>query len=189
MRIVMLICLLAGVQQSAMRPTSQPASRKADVEGWTASPNAAGAKRASSAPSTLSAEEQKRFDAVAVALLRAMKADDKSAYRELHSDAGWNSSIDWWQALFARQRANFGPLVRAYPCIRGQIRFGKYGYDPDLKDSVSFVAVFEERVAGVFSFRLNADGKIDATSVYIKEELREYHPEGVKPIWPPDEKP
>ncbi len=157
-------------------PSTQPAG------GWEAG---SGTRSPASRAAALSPKEQQRYDQVAIALLQAIKADDKAAYRALHSDEGWNTAIDWWQAMFVRQRARFGPITRAYPGVRGMIRFSKFAYESELADGASFVILFEEKVGGVLTFRLDEAGKIAATSVFIKEELREYAPDGVKPIFPP----
>lgn len=167
------VALVAMALQSGS--TSQPA------DGWA---TAAGSQPAASRAAALSRQEQERYDRVAVKLLLAMKAEDAAAYRALHSDEGWSTAIDWWQAMFAQQRARFGPITRAYPGVRGPIRFDKFGYESGVPDCVAFVVRFEERVGGVLAFRLNDAGKIVATSVFIKEELRDYQPEGVKPIFP-----
>lgn len=145
-----------------------------------------GASQPTSAPSEsppLTADEQKRYDAVALALLRALEKEDKVAYRALHTDAAWNDAIDWWRDLFAAQRASFGPIVRGYPCARGLIRFGKLGYRSELANGAICVVRFEDKVGGAFSFELDKDGKIARTSVFIKEELAQYDPKDVKPIY------
>ncbi|MFN0136678.1 MAG: hypothetical protein ACKVS9_11250 [Phycisphaerae bacterium] len=132
----------------------------------------------------LSADEQARFDAAAVAWLRALNADDKAAYRALHSDDGWTKSIDWWQNMFTAQRAKFGAITRAYPCTRAVIRFGGFGFQcKDVPGGVSFVAIFEENVGGVFTFSLDATGKISGSSVFIKEEIASYDGGAAKPIY------
>ena len=171
---VLTIVWMQALAQSA--PSTQP------VGGWEAG---SGARSPASRATALTPKEQQRYDQAAVALLRAIKADDKAAYRALHSDEGWNTAIDWWQAMFVKQRARFGPITRAYPGVRGAIRFSKFAYESELESGASFVIRFEEKVGGVLTFRLDEAGKIAATSVFIKEELREYSPDGVKPIFPP----
>lgn len=131
----------------------------------------------------LSQQEQARYDAVALALTRALNAEDNAAYRALHTDAGWNEAIDWWRDMFAAQRARFGPIVRVYPCVRGVVRFGRMGYRGDLPSGATFVVRFEETCGGALSIQINAEGKIEKSSVFIKEELVDYDAAGAKPIY------
>lgn len=164
----------------AAKPSPEPASSA--MPGFT--PAREGPSSAPVGGAPLTPEEQMRYDAVARAWLTALNAEDQDAYRGLHSDEGWAKSIDWWQNMFAGQRAKFGPIVRAYPCTREVIRFGRFGFQcGDLPNAVSFVAIFEERVGGVFSFTLDAEGKIAATSVFIKEEIATYDPGPTEPIY------
>lgn len=128
----------------------------------------------------LTKEEQVRYDAVAAALVTAINAEDRKAYRALHTDEAWESAIDWWRDMFAVQRAKFGPMVKAYPCTRETLRFGKMGFRGE---GTSFVVIFEEKVGAALSFELNVDNKITRTSVFIKEELRSYEAGEVKPIY------
>lgn len=132
------------------------------------------------AATPLTKEEQTRYDAVAAALVKAMNAEDRKAYRALHTDEAWESTIDWWRDMFAAQRAKFGPIVLAYPCTRETLRFGKMGFRGE---GTTFVAIFEEKVGGAFSFEINADNKITSTSVFIKEEMASYDGGGAKPIY------
>lgn len=172
------------------QPAREESTTKADSPrtvaappGFTQSTDSNAAKPPESG-AALSADEQARFDAAAVAWLRALNADDKAAYRALHSDEGWNKSIDWWQNMFTAQRAKFGAITRAYPCTRAVIRFGKFGFQcKDVPDGVSFVAIFEENVGGVFTFSLDATGKISGSSVFIKEEIASYDGGGAKVIY------
>lgn len=128
----------------------------------------------------LTKEEQVRYDRVAAALVTAINAEDRKAYRALHTDEAWESAIDWWRDMFAAQCAKFGPMVKAYPCTRETLRFGKMGFRGE---GTSFVAIFEEKVGAALTFELNADNKITRTSVFIKEELRHYEAGDAKPIY------
>lgn len=128
----------------------------------------------------LTEDEQARYDAVAAALVTAINAEDRKAYRALHTDEAWEAAIDWWRDMFAAQCAKYGPVVKAYPCTRETLRFGKMGFRGE---GTSFVAIFEEKVGAALTFELNADNKIISTSVFIKEELRGYEAGDLKPIY------
>lgn len=164
---------------------------KANPEPRPAAPGGAGNKggsfvakeggAAAAAPlPPLTKEEQARYDAVATKLVTAINAEDRNAFRALHTDEAWEAAIDWWRDMFAVQRAKFGPIVKAYPCTRETLRFGKMGFRGE---GTSFVAIFEEKVGAALTFELNADNKITSTSVFIKEELRSYEAGDVKPIY------
>lgn len=129
--------------------------------------------------------ELDRYARVAVALVTAINAEDRAAYRELHTDEGWRTAIDWWQNMFAMQTSKFGRIDRAWPPTRGVVRVGGLGFRGNEGDAGATVMVrFEDGVGGALTFVLDEHDKIASTSVFIKEELGHYAPDGVQPIYP-----
>lgn len=128
--------------------------------------------------------ERERYKQVAVALVTAINAEDRNAYRALHTDKGWNTAIDWWKNMFALQTSKWGRINRAWPPTRGIVRVGGLGFRGDEGASGATVMIhFEDGPGGALTFSLDPSGKIDHTSVFLKEELGHYAPAGVKPIY------
>lgn len=122
----------------------------------------------------LTPEEQARYDKVARLIVRHINANDAEAYRALFTDAGWETSIDWWQNMFAMQRDRFGPIVKVYKPSRSIVRLpGGMGIGPE-EGCAGMVVQFEDPAGGLLSFRLNDDNKIVQTSAYVIEQLADY---------------
>jgi hypothetical protein len=132
----------------------------------------------------LSEADRERYTRVAASLVTAINAEDRVAYRALHTDEGWNTAIDWWQNMFAMQTSKWGRIDRAWPPTRGVIRVGGIGFRGDEGERGATVMIhFEEGVGGALTFALDENDKIRSTSVFIKEELGDYAPAGVTPIF------
>jgi hypothetical protein len=131
----------------------------------------------------LEPELQRRYDAVAAALVTAINARDAESYRALHTDAAWETAIPWWREMFPEQLEAFGGIVRAWAPRRGLIKLGKVGFRGDEGNGATFVVRFEEPAGGALSFELNADGKIVRTSVMIGRQLGLYEADDAEPIY------
>jgi len=127
----------------------------------------------------LSESDQRRYDEVALALVKAINSRDRETYRGLHTEEGWSTAIDWWRELFAGQIERFGKIEKAWAPGRGFIRIGKMGVRGTEGDGATFLVKFEEPVGGALTFELNEAGKIVATDVFVKKELGYYEPDGV----------
>lgn len=132
----------------------------------------------------LSQTDRERYTRVGVALVTAINAEDRDAYRALHSDEGWNTAIDWWQNMFAMQTGRWGRIDRAWPPTRGVIRVGGMGFRGSEGEGGATVMIrFEEGVGGALTFALDENDKIRSTSVFIKEELGQYAPADATPVY------
>ncbi len=147
--------------------------------GWSADPNAgeAAPKGSMEAPG-LTAAEQKRYDAVGLALVKTLNAGDKEAYRKLFTDEAWGSAIPWWRDMFAVQMKRFGKIEKAWAPKRGIIVVGKIGVNGE-GEGAGMLVKFEEPAGGLLTFTLDDHDRIAATRVFVKEELGYAEPEGI----------
>ncbi|MEQ8765618.1 MAG: hypothetical protein RL885_16960 [Planctomycetota bacterium] len=157
--------------QFQMKPEGAPS-------GWQSQPEEISEEELAGKP--LTEAERKQYSEIARKLVQAINAEDREAYRALHTDAAWSEAIDWWRDMFPQQIARFGRISKAWTPVREMIRFGGMGFRGGDGNMVTLVIRFEEPMGGALSFELDDAGKIQRTSVYIKEELAHYAPEGEK---------
>jgi hypothetical protein len=131
----------------------------------------------------LSDSERVQYTAVGLALVQTINAGDEETYRQLFTDEGWESAIDWWREMFALQKEKFGLIEKAYEPCRGYIRVGKLAYLGEVKDGVTMLVIFEEPKGGALNFRLDESGKITQTDVFIHTSFTASEPEELKPIY------
>ena len=169
----LLICIGFCPQTTVAAPEEEKPS------GWSSDPNAGDAapKKSMEAPG-LSAEQQKRYDAVGLALVKAINAGDKEAYRKLFTDEAWDSAIPWWRDMFAVQVKRFGRIEKAWAPKRGIIVVGKIGVNGE-GEGAGMLVKFEEPAGGLLTFTLDDKDRIAATRVFVKEELGYAEPEGI----------
>jgi hypothetical protein len=122
-------------------------------------------------PPALTPDERRRYARVAVELVRAINEEDRAAYRALFTDAGWSAAFTWWRDMFALQTATYGRIARAYAPRRGLISFGGMAFRGDEGGGATFIVHFEEPNGAALSFALDGSGRIDHTSVFVKQEL------------------
>jgi len=164
-------------------PVAMAAFEEQNPSGRSSDPNAPGAapKRSMDGPE-LTEAQQKRYNAVGLALIRAIDAGDKSAYRALFTDEGWNSAMEWWRDMFAVQIKRFGGIEKAWAPTRGVIVVGRIGVS-GRGDGAGMLVKFEEPAGGLLTFTLDDTDRIVATNVFIKEELGQAEPEGLSLLY------
>jgi len=150
----------------------EPSGRSSDRSAADTAP-----KRSMDGPG-LTEAMQKRYNAVGLALVKAINAGDKSAYRALFTDEGWDSAMEWWRDMFAVQVKRFGRIEKAWAPTRGVIVVGRIGVSGQ-GDGAGMLVRFEEPAGGLLTFTLDDTDHIVATTVFIKEELGHAEPEGL----------
>ncbi len=157
-------------------PQFQMKAGDAAAGGWQTQSEESPADLAEAQP--LSDAERARYSQVATELVRAINDENREAYRALHTDEAWESAIPWWRDMFPLQISRFGRIAKAYAPVRGMIRFGGMGFQGGEGEMATVVVRFEEPTGGALSFEIDDANKITKTSVFIKEELAHYSPEG-----------
>jgi len=143
------------------KPSEEPAAPKQPMDG-----------------PGLTEAQQRRYNAVGLALVKAINAGDTASYRALFTDEGWSSAIDWWRDMFARQTKLFGRIEKAWAPIRGVVVVGKIGVRGD-GNGAGMLVKFEQPAGGLLTFTLDDTDRISATNVFVKEELGYAEPEGL----------
>lgn len=131
----------------------------------------------------LADSERVQYTAVGLALVQTINAGDEETYRQLFTDEGWESAIDWWRDMFALQKEKFGLIERAYEPRRGYIRVGKLAYLGEVKDGATMLVTFEEPKGGALNFKLDESGKIIQTDVFIHTNFAISEPEELPLIY------
>ncbi len=174
--LLLLLLLLAPIAIAQDKPGGWQGTAEA-VEDPVAALEGGGAR--------LSEADQARYDRVALALVETINARDRERYRALFTDAGWSSSISWWQEMFQPQIDGFGKIAEAYAPQPGLIRVGSIaaGVDAETQRGATFLVRFEEPAGGVLTFRLDDHDRIVETDVFVNRQLGLKAPEGGRLIY------
>lgn len=144
--------------------------------GWDVEKEGAGEAPDGEFPA-LSDSERVRYKTVARVLVEAINTGDVETYRQLFSDAGWDSASQWWRDMFALQKEKFGLIEKAYEPRRGYIQVGKLAYLGEVTDGATMLVTFEESKGGALNFQLDDSGKIIQTDVFIHTSFTLTEPE------------
>jgi hypothetical protein len=188
-----LTILLALLPLMLPNPEDPPATAAEEQRpsGWEeskAEPEAKPAPFEGADASDLSEKDQARYNRVARLLVEAINRGDRETYRSLFTDAGWESSIDWWRDMFVDQIENFGPIDRAWAPRPGVIRVGKLGAG-NTWGGVGILVRFEEPVGGVLTVSLDDQDRITRTDVMIHRGLAAQVPEDSEMVYERDPNP
>lgn len=156
-----------------------------------ATPSAAAAPEADSSGGAVSAfipvpfdsATTERYRATAVRLARAIATGEAEAFRALHTDAGWEQTDDWWKAMLVNQKKRFGPVVRVVGPLRGVIRMGATGVGLP-RDGAAILLRFKGAAGASMSFVLDAEGRIERSSLWVAEELAQAETGDAAVLWP-----
>jgi len=120
----------------------------------------------------LSEADQKRYNEVAIKLVKAINNEDRETYRTLFSDEGWEASISWWKEMLAPQTSRYGRIARAYAPRRGFMKFGGMAFRGDRGEREATIVVhFEEPFGAALTIALDEEGLIRKTNTFAKAEL------------------